>query len=46
LIPLAWPEAYRVALLASGGFWSAAFLLYLLVYVPMLTRPRADGRPG
>jgi uncharacterized protein involved in response to NO len=46
LLPLAWPEAYRVALLVSGVLWSAAFLLYLLVYVPMLTRPRVDGRPG
>jgi len=46
LIPLVWPEAYRSALLVSGALWSAAFLLYLLVYVPMLTKPRADGQGG
>jgi uncharacterized protein involved in response to NO len=44
--PLAWPEGYRLALSASGALWSSAFLLYLLVYVPILSAPRADGRPG
>jgi uncharacterized protein involved in response to NO len=44
--PLVWPEAYRFALSASGALWSAAFLLYLLVYVPILSAPRVDGRPG
>lgn len=46
LLPIAWPQAYRPALLASGVLWSAAFLLYLLVYVPMLTKARVDGLPG
>jgi uncharacterized protein involved in response to NO len=46
LVPLVWPGAYRLALLISGALWSAAFLLYLLVYVPMLTQPRADGQGG
>jgi uncharacterized protein involved in response to NO len=46
LLPLAWPQAYRAALLTSGVLWSAAFLLYLLVYVPILTQPRADGTTG
>jgi uncharacterized protein involved in response to NO len=44
--PLLWPEGYRLALSASGALWSTAFLLYLLVYVPILSAPRADGRPG
>jgi len=34
------------ALLASAGLWSAAFLLFVLVYAPRLVRPRVDGRPG
>ena len=46
LIPLVWPEAYRFALPISGALWSTAFVLYLLVYVPMLTQPRADGQEG
>ena len=46
LLPLAWPEGYGLAVSASGALWSAAFLLYLIVYVPVLSRPRLDGKPG
>jgi uncharacterized protein involved in response to NO len=46
LVPLIWPEAYRYAVSGSGALWSAAFLLYLLVYVPILSEPRPDGKPG
>src|SRR3546814_10562709 len=31
---------------AAGLLWVGAFLLFLWVYAPILTRPRADGRPG
>lgn len=34
--------AYDVA----GGSWLLSFLLYLLVYAPILVTRRADGRPG
>lgn len=33
-------------LCAAGLFWEAAFGLFLLRYVPILLRPRADGRSG
>lgn len=33
-------------ILASAACWSAAFLLYLLVYGPYLVRARIDGRDG
>jgi uncharacterized protein involved in response to NO len=46
LVPLAWPEAYGWAVSASSALWSAAFLLYLFVYVPILSRPRLDLKPG
>ena len=46
LLPLAWPSGYGLAVSASSALWSAAFLLYVLVYVPILVRPRVDGRPG
>jgi uncharacterized protein involved in response to NO len=46
LVPLVWPDGYRLALSASGALWSAAFLLYLLVYIPFLSAPRPDGKPG
>ncbi len=28
----------------SGGLWSAAFVLFLIVYAPMLWRARPDGK--
>jgi uncharacterized protein involved in response to NO len=34
------------ALPAAALLWAAAFGLYLLVYTPILTSPRADGAPG
>jgi uncharacterized protein involved in response to NO len=46
LLPLASPASYGVAVAASSALWSAAFLLYLIVYVPVLSRPRLDGKPG
>jgi len=33
-------------LCAAGLLWEVAFGLFLLRYVPILLRPRADGKPG
>jgi len=44
--PLLMPAVMGPALLASGLLWIAAFALFVFVYVPMLLRPRADGKPG
>ena len=30
----------------AGGLWILAFLAFVLVYTPILIRPRVDGRPG
>jgi uncharacterized protein involved in response to NO len=38
--------ARKVALVAATVVWSAAFVLYLVVYGPYLARPRIDGREG
>jgi uncharacterized protein involved in response to NO len=39
-------DALRVwALSASGILWSLAFLCFFIVYLPIVSRPRADGRP-
>lgn len=46
LLPLLWPSAYSGLILASSLLWSAAFLAFLIVYAPILMRPRVDGRPG
>lgn len=40
-------ESESQLLIAGAGLaWTAGFLLYLIVYVPILCRPRADGWPG
>jgi uncharacterized protein involved in response to NO len=44
--PLLGPESYFVTLLLAGAFWTAAFLVFLAVYFPVLTSPRADGKAG
>lgn len=46
LVPLFEPQLYLDALIASGALWSLAFAVFVAVYGPILTRPRADGRPG
>jgi uncharacterized protein involved in response to NO len=44
--PLLFPGAYLLTLVVAGGLWTAAFLVYLVVYAPILARPRIDGRAG
>lgn len=43
---LALPGAYLAVLLTSAALWSTAFVVFVVVYWPILTRPRIDGRPG
>lgn len=37
---------YVSVLVLSALFWTAAFALFLLVYIPILWLPRADGKAG
>jgi uncharacterized protein involved in response to NO len=46
LVPLAVPEFYVAAVIGSATLWSAAFAAFTLAYIPVLTRPRLDGKPG
>jgi uncharacterized protein involved in response to NO len=39
------PSTMHWALPAAAGAWIAAFVLFVLVYLPILASPRADGRP-
>lgn len=41
-----WLDDYRVVVMASALLWTLAFGLFFLRYLPILTRPRPDGRPG
>ena len=40
------PELQLHLLACSGIAWSLAFALFLVVYLPILTRPRVEGQPG
>lgn len=43
----AWtPDWYLAAVTASGAAWTLAFLIYVVVYAPILMSPRVDGKPG
>ena len=33
-------------LIVAGLFWATAFSLYLFKYIPLLVKPRPDGKPG
>jgi uncharacterized protein involved in response to NO len=44
--PLAPPERYVLAMSLSGGAWMLSFMIFVLIYAPILIRPRVDGRPG
>ncbi len=44
--PMFHPEAYLYYVMAAGVLWLTAFVLFLIVYVPVLWRPRVDGMPG
>ena len=37
---------YTTTLTLAGSAWSLSFLLYLMVYAPILIGSRADGKPG
>ncbi|MDN7125822.1 NnrS family protein [Pseudidiomarina sp. 1APP75-27a] len=41
-----WPQDTYHWYLYAGGAWVLAYLIYVVVYLPILTLPRADGRPG
>jgi len=45
-LPLAHPSFYLPAVIGSGLLWSLAFGVFTLSYWPILSRPRADGKPG
>ena len=44
--PLLWPEEYLTWIALAQVFWILAFGIFLLLYYPILTRPRIDGLPG
>lgn len=45
-LPLIYMENYAVWVALSQILWIAAFSLFVIIYFPILTRPRIDGQPG
>ena len=46
LLPPALPAHYLLWLGLAQVFWISAYALFLLIYLPILIRPRVDGMPG
>lgn len=46
VLPMADAQHYLLWLLLSALAWVLGFTVFLIVYFPILLRPRADGRPG
>jgi uncharacterized protein involved in response to NO len=44
--PLVLPQNYFFTIHLSGGLWILVFLLFCIVYLPILLKPRIDGKPG
>lgn len=37
---------YSAVITVAGALWAVGFLLFFIIYVPILSRARIDGRPG
>jgi uncharacterized protein involved in response to NO len=46
LLPILHPQWFSQLITASGVLWIAAFLIFVVIYTPILMQPRIDGRPG
>ena len=46
ILPMIFQENYSGLIQLSGWLWTAAFIIFLVVYTPMWIRPRVDGREG
>ena len=46
VLPSLFPLWFSLLVLLSGVLWIAAFLIFVIVYAPILLAPRIDGQPG
>lgn len=44
--PVLLPFTYTAVVVLAASLWTAAFVLFLKVYAPILLSPRADGKSG
>ena len=46
-LPAIWiPQGLSEFVVFSGALWCIAFFIFVVIYTPILTQPRIDGRPG
>jgi uncharacterized protein involved in response to NO len=46
IIALLWPGYYELLVVIAGMLWCLGFAMFVVIYAPILMRPRVDGRPG
>jgi uncharacterized protein involved in response to NO len=46
IVPLFAAGWYLPSLVVASALWSFAFLTFVVVYTPILLRPRSDGGAG
>jgi uncharacterized protein involved in response to NO len=46
LLPILYPQWFLQLVIVSGVLWFVAFAIFVVVYAPILMRPRLDGRSG
>ncbi|MGZ8533512.1 MAG: NnrS family protein [Candidatus Binatia bacterium] len=46
LLPILHPHWFSQLVILSGGLWLVGYAIFIVVYVPILLRPRFDGKPG
>jgi uncharacterized protein involved in response to NO len=46
LLPILLPEWFSPLIAVSGVLWITAFVVFIIIYTPILTQPRIDGCPG
>jgi uncharacterized protein involved in response to NO len=44
--PALLPVGYSVIVLVAGSLWLLTFLLFAVIYIPILVGPRVDGKSG
>ncbi|MES9971505.1 MAG: NnrS family protein [Candidatus Thiodiazotropha sp.] len=45
-LPVTGLVSYQACITLAGALWSLGYLLFVITYLPILLRPRIDGRPG
>ncbi|AGA90984.1 uncharacterized protein involved in response to NO [Thioflavicoccus mobilis 8321] len=46
VVPIFLPAHYQLWIAVSQALWIAGFAAFSFIFLPMLARPRIDGRPG